>query len=117
MHSCSLRRPDLEMEEPHRKHSGTLAVRIRSALHTCRNRLEVTMHWAMQMQFAPASVLEEIARTTSEKARPVNEALPERTALRPFPVLPADRLALAIALSHNHSLARLTCRGECIEIH
>jgi len=32
-------------------------------------------------------------------------------------VLPADRLALAIALSHNHSLARLTCRGDCIAIH
>ncbi len=74
------------------------------------------MHWAMQMSFAPA-VLEEIARTASEKARPVNESLPERTALRPDPVLPADRLAFAIALSHNHSLARLTCRGDCNAIH
>ena len=39
----------------------------------------------MQMPFAPAAVLEEIARTASERARPVNEALPERTALRPDP--------------------------------
>ena len=36
---------DLEMGRPHRKYSGTLAVRIRSALHTWRRRLEVTMHW------------------------------------------------------------------------
>jgi hypothetical protein len=32
----------------------------------------------MQMPFAPAAVIEEIARTASEKARPVNEALPEK---------------------------------------
>jgi len=55
------------MEEPHRKHSGTLAVMIRSAVHTCRKRFEVTMHWAMQMPFAPAAVLEEIARTAFRK--------------------------------------------------
>lgn len=105
------------MEGPHRKHSGALAVRIRSALLTCRKSLEVTMHWAMQMPFAFVAELEEIAPTASEKARPLNEALPARTALRPDLVLPTDRLALAIALSHNHSLARVTRRGDCIAIH
>ena len=55
--------------------------------------------------------------TEVEPERPLNEALPERTALRLNPVLPTDRLALAIALSHNHSLARLTRRGDCIAIH
>ena len=83
------------MEGPHRKHSGALAVRIRSPLLTCRKSLEVTMHWALQMPFASAAELEEIAPTASEKARPLNEALPERTALRPDPVLPANRLAFA----------------------
>jgi hypothetical protein len=48
----------------------------------------------MRMPFAPAE-LEEIARPASEKARAVNEALPERTSLRPDPLLRADSAGIS----------------------
>jgi hypothetical protein len=73
------------------------------------------MYWAMQMQFAPAAVVEGNRPNGFRKG--VNVALPEWTAVRPEPLLPADRLALASALSHNHCLARLTCHGDWIATH
>jgi hypothetical protein len=41
----------------------------------------------------------------------------EENCLHPDPVLPPDRLALAITSSHNHNLPFVTCRGERIAIH
>ena len=51
------------------------------------------------------------ARTDRKNAVPEGE---EEIGQRARGLTKEDRLALAIALSHNHSLARLTCRGDCI---